>query len=411
MIQSYKGNWREQAHLTGRFKDTGCQHALPPFPLLCLLWCSLSRPQKAMTGNCHLVCIIILFSWAESRVLWAPSSVGKMTRGIYFSLSLAACHTGKGWFLGWMLSVPENLQVTKGPMYHKMHPCSNPFTTEFPDKLTCLSYKGWAIRRTLPPAGDFTSQGWNTQLQEQGQAEQSPALPPCPLLFCCEVPSLTLLSSPWHHSLTPFLSAEVGMFSEDPGAFFYQAVLRRAILHLLALTEPGCGDAEKPHHTLSCVCRVAQHKRRVHTYPWGFHRLTPRSGQGWPHRGHFLLQSRKLLFCFHLETFLIHENGHSPTTRPSSGSGSLLVQHKDKEDYGPSWTQIFSVPTPHLPCPFHHKQVQPSLSILWLQLSGPWKRWNKVTVVVEWAGDDQFIRLLLEKSVYLDKLLCARLLG
>lgn len=49
--------------------------------------------------------------------------------------------------------------------------------------------------------------------------------------------------------------------------------------------------------------------------------------------------------------------------------------------------------------PFHHLLVQRSFSVLRLLSAGPWKRWNKITAVVEWAGQDHSVIICLWKNL------------
>lgn len=95
---------------------------------------------------------------------------------------------------------------------------------------------------------------------------------PCSALCGVPSPDPPFFSS-WHHSLTPFLSTGMGMFSEG---FIKLAQQQSHSAPISRARMWWCWEALP--HTLE-VCLVAQPRQWVHTHPRCFRQLTPRSGQ------------------------------------------------------------------------------------------------------------------------------------
>lgn len=142
-------------------------------------------------------------------------------------------------------------------------------SNHFPNKLT-LSFPLTKADLThmlfLPPAGDFTSPAGTQSYRKM----QSPI--PCLPLWGPQTwphPPLSLASWGWGRGV--FRSPRRLPLSVGP------------TLHLSALTEPGCGEAKKPDHTLSGVLGGRAQVMRLHT-PTLLSQFTCRSWQRCPTR-------------------------------------------------------------------------------------------------------------------------------
>lgn len=128
------------------------------------------------------------------------------------------------------------------------------------------------------------------------------------------------------------------------------------------------------------------------------------------HQGHFPLQSRKLSLCFRSEALLVPSMA-SVRHHAHPRLGSFLEQ-KDREERGPSWVQVIwwsiccyrCLVCQGLPAGASHPlQAQPPLSQQGPGREGMRSRLRRDALVR--------IRPFPEKSLHLDKLLCAGLPG